>query len=144
MTPPTPAEDAGSPTPERVTKVKDPKRVAAGKASAKARKNKLEELQRLKSLHAPPVTGLPQVEAPVERAKPAPVGTTAEPVAAPHQSSAAPAPWLLIGGIAVVLGFIVWNGRGSNVPAAPELDSRDAVNIKAPSASRIRDPHYMA
>ena len=118
--------------PERVTKAKNPKKVAAGKAGAVARKKKqekiLEELRHLKkSSHQEPAN-------PVVRAEPA----------QPEQIF--PAPWLLIGGVVVVAAAaITLKVRGRQAaPILPptELDGREVSNIQQHNTP-IQYPQYM-
>ena len=137
--------------PERVTRIKDPKRVAAGRAGAEARKRKqqaiLNDLQQLKATVAerpaeprgthsmePPTPSAPQ-----HKPRPPSDGTSA-------------AQLLMLAGAAVVLAGIVWKVKGGvslagDTPAA-RLSST-AHPLPAPElkmsahGSHRLDPHLM-
>ena len=140
--------------PDRVTRIKDPKRVAAGRAGAEARKRKhqafLNELQALKATvverpaeprgtHAPSVLEPPTPSAPQHKPRPPSDGTSA-------------AQLLMLAGAAVVLAGIVWKVKGGVSPAGDTPAARlssTAHPLPAPElkmsahGSHRLDPHHM-
>ena len=137
--------------PDRVTRIKDPKRVAAGRAGAEARKRKhqafLNELQALKATvverpaeprgtHAPSVLEPPTPSAPQHKPRPPSDGTSA-------------AQLLMLAGAAVVLAGIVWKVKGGagDTPAArlsPPAGPHPAPELKISAHGSHRlDPHLM-
>lgn len=138
-------EEATAPEEVRVTRNKDPKRVAAGRAGAEARKRKqrslLNELQALKATVA---------ERPAE-----PTPSVLEPPTAPQHKPRPPsgdtpgtsaAQLLMLAGAAVVLAGIVW--KGGMAGGTPALSST-AHPLPAPElkmsahGSHRLNPHYM-
>ena len=130
----------------RVTKNKDPKRVAAGRAGAEARKRKkqaiLNDLQQLKATVAerpaePRETHSMEPSAPQHKPRPPSDGTSA-------------AQLLMLAGAAVVLAGIVWKGGVSlagdtpanRLPSTAHPLPAPELKMSAHGSHRL-DPHHM-